>query len=40
MAVMHTIETKDSVKDFWTGGQKLKDEIESKLNILNKYAAQ
>ena len=30
----------DSVKDCWTGGQKLKDEIESKLNILNKYAAQ
>ena len=30
----------DSVKNFWTGGKKLKDEIESKLNILNKYAAQ
>jgi hypothetical protein len=30
----------DSVKDCWIGGQKLKDEIENKLNMLNKYAAQ
>jgi len=27
----------DSVKDCWTGGQKLKNEIESKLSILDKY---
>ena len=30
----------DSVKDCWTGGQKLKDEIESKLNMLNNFYRQ